>query len=116
MTDRPSRIAALNDLCRQGRDPSARIVVTATCLAALTIGDGFLDEIRAQAELLALLHNYVPRPEDGEERSRGVLSLRGRTVWFRIDYYDPALEWGSEDPTDPTITIRVLTLMLPEDD
>ena len=33
-----------------------------------------------------------------------------------LDYYDRALEWGSEDPGDPHVTTRVMTIMLPEDD
>lgn len=35
--------------------------------------------------------------------------------YFRIDYYDAALEYGSEDPADASITRRVLTIMLRED-
>ncbi|WP_412457945.1 DUF3768 domain-containing protein [Sphingobium yanoikuyae] len=31
-------------------------------------------------------------------------------------YYDPSLEWGSEDPADAAKTIRVMTIMLPSDD
>ena len=36
-------------------------------------------------------------------------------VYFRIDYYDPDLAHGSEDPTDASVTRRVLTMMLRED-
>ena len=34
---------------------------------------------------------------------------------MKIDYYDAALEWGSEDPADGSITRRMITLMAPED-
>jgi hypothetical protein len=30
-------------------------------------------------------------------------------------YYDTALEFGSENPADASVTRRVLTIMLPED-
>ena len=42
--------------------------------------------------------------------------FQGRPIRFAIDYYDRALECGSQDPADPEITIRVMTIMLPEDD
>ena len=36
----------------------------------------------------------------------------GSRVFGKIDYYDKAMEYGSEDPADTSKTARVLTLML----
>ncbi|MEL0253528.1 MAG: DUF3768 domain-containing protein, partial [Novosphingobium sp.] len=42
--------------------------------------------------------------------------FQGRQIRFAIDYYDGSIEWGSENPADPDVTTRVMTIMLPEDD
>lgn len=116
MTDQTRRIAILNDRCRQGFDRTARIVITAACLAALAGEGGMAGQILAQAEVMAAIRRYVFKPEDGSERARGDLVVAGHPVRFTIDYYDLSLEWGSEDPADPLVTTRVMTIMLPSDD
>ena len=52
---------------------------------------------------------------DAVERDRGNFDFEGTTVYFKIDYYDAALEYGSEDPSDASKTRRVLTIMIRED-
>ncbi|WP_420822819.1 DUF3768 domain-containing protein [Allostella humosa] len=37
--------------------------------------------------------------------------MTGRVVW-KIDYYNRTLDGGSDDPTGPNRTCRVLTIML----
>lgn len=64
---------------------------------------------------MTALRLVVFEPEIATERDRGEFVLAGTRVLFRIDSYDTALEYGSEDPADADVTTRVLTLMLPED-
>ena len=109
------RIARLNDRCRQGLDANARILVTRNCLARLSGEGEGIAEILAQAELLAAVRRYSFKPGDGPERDFGAFDLQGQRVLFKIDYYDMALEFGSDDPADASITRRVLTVMLAED-
>ena len=115
MTDQLARIAALNDRVRQGLDPTARIVITAACAAALARDDAAAS-LRAQGELLMAIDACAFAAEERAERRRGEVMFAGRPIRFAIDYYDRALAWGSEDPADPEVTTRVMTIMLPEDD
>jgi hypothetical protein len=34
---------------------------------------------------------------------------------FKIDYYDKGLSFHSPDPADPTVTERIITVMLAEE-
>ncbi len=34
------------------------------------------------------------------------------TIFWKIDCYDKALAYGSPDPADPSVTTRVITVML----
>ena len=49
------------------------------------------------------------------EHDFGSFELCGRKLFWKIEYYDPDLQHGSEDPADPAKTMRVLTVMLAEE-
>ena len=49
------------------------------------------------------------------EHDFGSFEIAGRKLFWKIDYYDAAMEFGSEDPADPSNTTRVLTIMLAEE-
>src|ERR1700704_5147773 len=57
-------------------------------------------------------------PDDNDphkEHDFGSFALAGRKFFFKLDYFDLAMEFGSEDPADPSKTTRVLTIMLAEE-
>lgn len=49
------------------------------------------------------------------EHDFGSLVVAGHHVIFKIDYYDRDLCYHSPDPADPTVTRRILTIMLAEE-
>lgn len=49
------------------------------------------------------------------EHDFGSFEHAGQTIFWKIDCYDERLAFGSEDPSDPTKTTRVLTIMLAEE-
>ena len=46
------------------------------------------------------------------EHDFGAFDYKGQKIFFKIDYYDKDGKEGSPDPADPTVTCRVLTVML----
>jgi Protein of unknown function (DUF3768) len=49
------------------------------------------------------------------EHDFGALTVEGTRIFFKIDYLDRGLTDHSPDPADPTVTTRVLTVMLAEE-
>lgn len=45
----------------------------------------------------------------------GFMEVRGKKVWWKIDFYNPTYEAGSENPSSLNDTRRVLTILFPSD-
>ena len=45
----------------------------------------------------------------------GVVEVSGDKLFWKIDYFDSAREYGSDDPSDPAKTHRVLTILFPSE-
>ncbi|MDF0490399.1 DUF3768 domain-containing protein [Sphingomonas sp. H39-1-10] len=108
---RAERIAILNDNARWAFDRTVRHVVTPACVAALAPDDTQLQRVWARARLLMALRQ-ARFSGDTPERDRAEFTIDGHRLRFRIDYYDPTLRFGSEDPADAACTVRVITIML----
>ena len=44
-----------------------------------------------------------------------MIEVEGDKLFWKIDLYDRALEYGSPEPTDPAQTHRVLTILFPSE-
>lgn len=107
-TPRAERIAQLNDILRK-TGQGGRIMVTRGVQAV----DGY-----RSAELVAELVKYNDFDADNDphgERDLGSCDLWGAELLWKIDYYDNELVYASPDPADPSVTTRVLTVMLAEE-
>lgn len=49
------------------------------------------------------------------ERDFGGFEVDGTAFFWKIDYYDSELKFLSPNPADPSVTKRVLTIMLAEE-
>lgn len=104
--EKTRRIAELNDQCRKALGLAGRLVQTQG-ISALPPEDQ--SAIRERVERFDA---FTPDNDPHGERDFGAFEHEGRRVFWKIDYYDPTLTSGSEDPSDPKQTTRVLTIML----
>ena len=105
MTVQTDRIRALNDQLRQN---------LSTGLAVLTIGVAALgpDAVDQIIKTITVFDDFCHANDPHEEHDFGNFEAEGGTIFFKIDYYDNDLSCLSPDPTDPTVTKRVITVML----
>ncbi|MEY9633353.1 hypothetical protein ABIF66_001582 [Bradyrhizobium japonicum] len=98
-------IALLNDSFR--RTFSGGKVTMTTGVAELP------DCVKAEAlRHVADFSGFTQENDPHGEHDFGSFDLVGRKFFWKIDYYDEDMRFGSEDPSDPKRTTRVLTLML----
>ncbi len=67
------------------------------------------------AIVLRALREFDAFTEDNDpydEHDFGAIDVISVRAFWKIDYYDASLEFGSPDPANPAVTTRVLTLML----
>jgi hypothetical protein len=85
--------------------------------AVMTSGVNELpDCVKAEAMIqVAAFSDFTPDNDPHGEHDFGSFTLVGRKFFWKIDYYDERCEFGSEDPSDPEKTTRVLTIMLAEE-
>jgi hypothetical protein len=107
-TDTSQRIQELNDAFRRTGD-GGRIFFTA---GVSELGVAFSHQALA---LVRRFDVFTPDNDPHGEHDFGSFMLDGRKLFWKIDYYDAACVYGSEDPADPSQTTRVLTIMLVEE-
>lgn len=118
---RSERIARLNDRARQA--------IGLACVAVATEGFRSLPEAEQSRvrELVETYDSFTPDNDPYGERDFGAIyrdadgrwstgyPVQGKPtekVFWKIDAYDRALRFGSEDLANPAVTRRVLTIML----
>ena len=103
-TDRVKKIAQLNDAFRSSM-AGGRVIITAG-VAALDADTriAVLKEVRSFSAFTSDNDPYG-------EHDFGFLSVDGHEFFWKIDY-DPSLRRHSDDAADPSVTVRVLTVML----
>jgi hypothetical protein len=103
-----SRIRTLNDDLR--RSLAGGVLM----LTAGVIALGRAKQI-AILDTVAAFDGFDADNDPYGEGDFGALQVEGERILFKIDYFDRGLTGHSADPTDPSVTTRVLTIMLAEE-
>lgn len=106
---RAERIAQLNDELRT-RGAGGQVMITRG-VHALTGAD-----VSGLLKALAAFDEFDADSDPHGERDFGVFDFAGSELMWKIDYYSDAdLRFGSNDPSNPDVTQRVLTILLAEE-
>ena len=106
MPDATTRIAALNDRARQ---------TFKECRVITTEGVQALEDVDTVLRQVQVFEAFTPDNDPYGEHDFGAIRYQGQTIFGKIDYYDLDLHMHSPDPSDETVTARVLTIMLAEE-
>src|SRR5712691_3591859 len=99
------RIRALNDAFRQSFNGGQ---------VYLTSGVAALEPTR-KAQVLEAVRTFRDFDEGNDphgEHDFASIEVDGENYFFKIDYYDTDIRYLSDDPSDPAITKRIMTIML----
>ena len=100
-----NKICDLNDMLRKELKGGTIIQTNAYAALNIDIRNEFLNLIRAKDE-------FDPDDDPYGEHDFGSESIGSITVFWKIDYFDNMMSGLSADPSDPSMTKRVMTLML----
>jgi Protein of unknown function (DUF3768) len=108
MIGKTEQIRALNDELRQNLTIGTAFITAG--VAALGI-----DAVARIVKTIAVYDDFCHANDPYEEHDFGSFEVDGQTIFFKIDYLDKALAFHSPDPADPSVTERVITIMLAEE-
>ena len=103
--DRQRCIRELNDQLRR---------YARSGIICVTAGVQALGEHGIEAALATVrdFDTFTAGNDPYEEHDLGTFRLLGTKLMWKIDYYDRERRIASPDPADPSVTTRVLTIML----
>ena len=105
--DRPNnsaKVRALNDAFR-ATFAGGQVVMT---IGVNALSKELLTEVIGKVRAFG---TFTADNDPNGEHDFGSLVVGGDKFFWKIDYYDTSLEFGSPDPSDPAVTNRVLTIM-----
>jgi Protein of unknown function (DUF3768) len=107
-SSRTDRIRELNDAFRITLEGGK-------CLFTAGVSDMGVPFATAALAAVKAFDDFTPDNDPYGEHDFGLFEIGEERLFWKIDYYDNSLQFGSNDPADPARTKRVLTIMLAEE-
>ncbi len=107
MSQASETIRELNDAFRTGKRPDLGVVVGTDGVQAY--GTAFL---ATALQMTQAFTAFTPDNDPHGEHDFGSFTVDDELVYWKIDYFDQAMKYGSENPADEASTCRVLTIFL----
>ena len=74
-----------------------------------------LDAVDRIFRTITVFDDFCHANDPHQEHDFGSFDADGHTIMFKIEYYEKTLTCHSPDPADPSVTERVITIMLAEE-
>jgi benzoyl-CoA reductase/2-hydroxyglutaryl-CoA dehydratase subunit BcrC/BadD/HgdB len=108
MTTKTEAIRALNDELRQN-------LATGTALMTAGVAALGAEAVARIVKTIAVYDDFCHTNDPYEEHDFGSFEVDDHTIFFKIDYFDKSCSFHSPNPSDPSVTERVITIMLAEE-
>ena len=108
MTNQTQQIRALNDELR-------KYPIGGGAVITLGIAARGREVVERIVQTVAVFDDFCHANDPYEEHDFGSFEAEGEKIFFKIDYFDRTLTHHSPDPADPTVTERVITIMLADE-
>jgi hypothetical protein len=108
MTVKTDRIRALNDELRQHLQSGGAVMTP----GVVALGREAVQRI---VQTIATYDDFCQANDPHGEHDFGSFDFEGTSIFFKIDYYDRNLTFHSPDPADPSVTERIITIMLADE-
>ena len=105
MTQQTERIRSLNDQFRKKLTGGHAIITPG--IAALGA-----DAVVRIVKTISVYDDFCHANDPYQEHDFGSFEAEGEKIFFKIDYFDSSMTYHSPDPADPSVTERVITIML----
>lgn len=109
LSERADKIRQLNDQFRMRLKGSGKVIF---------VGELAAKEFEHRDKVFQAVMKFEAFNQGDDpygEHDFGAFDLDGERYMFKIDYYDPSMDAGSDDPADPTKTLRVMSIFYASD-